>query len=161
MLYLLDANVLITAERDYYGFEQVPQFWDWLVDMGKAGHIKLPYEIHKEIADGRGDLKDWIVQAEVKDALILDEEADQGIVNDVLEQGYGENLTDSEIEKIGRDPFLVAYALAQPDRCVVSKEVSSPKKQRANRKVPDVCADVGAKIMKDFDLYKALGFKAK
>lgn len=161
MLYLLDANVLITAERDYYGFEQVPQFWDWLVDMGKANHIKIPYEIHKEIADGRGELKDWIVQSDVKDALILDEEADQDIVNDVLEQGYGENLSDSDLEKIGRDPFLIAYALAQPNRCVVSKEVSSPKKQGANRKVPDVCNTVGVPLMKDFDLYKTLGFKAK
>ncbi|MCY4508918.1 MAG: DUF4411 family protein [Acidobacteria bacterium] len=32
MLYLLDANVLIDAHRDYYPLGRVPEFWDWLID---------------------------------------------------------------------------------------------------------------------------------
>jgi len=31
LLYLLDANVLIAANRDYYPLGRVPEFWDWLV----------------------------------------------------------------------------------------------------------------------------------
>ena len=30
LLYLLDANVLITANRDYYSVKRVPEFWAWL-----------------------------------------------------------------------------------------------------------------------------------
>ena len=30
VLYLLDANVLIDANRDYYPIHRVPEFWDWL-----------------------------------------------------------------------------------------------------------------------------------
>ena len=41
-LYLLDANVLIDAQRDYYPFEMVPEFWDWLVHMARQGTIKVP-----------------------------------------------------------------------------------------------------------------------
>ena len=37
MLYLLDSNVLIDANRDYYPIERVPEFWDWLVAMGELG----------------------------------------------------------------------------------------------------------------------------
>jgi uncharacterized protein DUF4411 len=59
------------------------------------------------------------------------------------------------------DPFLIAYALAQSDRVVVTKEVSKPSKLRANRKVPDVCDDVGVKWIKDFDFFKVAGFSTK
>ena len=71
--------------------------------------------------------------------MILDEEADQGLLNQVIGRGYANDLTDSEIEEIGRDPFLVAYAMMGEDRVVVTKEVSKPSKQRANRRIPDVC----------------------
>ena len=33
MLYLLDANVFIDANRDYYPLDRFPEFWDWLVPL--------------------------------------------------------------------------------------------------------------------------------
>jgi len=161
VLYLLDANVLIRAHEDYYGIDQVPQFWDWLLRSAQNGIVKMPFEIHDEIAISTGLLKDWITAAEVKRALILDEEVDQDLVDQVLSKGYAPDLNDSEIEKVGRDPFLVAYALAQPNRVVVTKEVSKPSKRRANRKVPDVCNDVEVQWMKDFDFFKISEFNTK
>ncbi len=161
MLYLLDANVLIRADEDYYGFDQVPQFWDWLYAECQAGIVKMPLEIWQEVSGSRTQLGKWINDATVKDALILNEEADQTLVNDVLANGYGAALTDAELEKIGQDPFLVAYARVTANRVVVTKEVSAPSKLRANRKVPDVCNTFGTRWMKDFDLYRTLGFKVK
>ena len=159
MLYLLDANVLIRAHEDYYGIDQVPQFWDWLLATATAGTVKMPFEIHDEIAISTGPLKNWITQTEVKRALILDEEADQGLLNQVIGRGYANDLTDSEIEEIGRDPFLVTYAMMGEDRVVVTKEVSKPSKQRANRRIPDVCNAFNVPWMNDFDFFKATGFK--
>ena len=49
MLYLLDANVLIDANRDYYPIARVPEFWDWLLEMGRLGRIKIPLEIYEEV----------------------------------------------------------------------------------------------------------------
>ncbi len=161
MLYLLDANVLIRAHADYYGIDQVPQFWEWLLKTAAIGHVKMPFEIHQEIAISSDPLGKWISETEVKNVLILDEEADQDVVNHVLEQGYGKNLTDSDLEKIGQDPFLIAYGLQQKDRIVVTKEVSAPSRTRANRKIPDVCHDLGVGWLKDFDFFKIAGFKAK
>lgn len=46
MLYLLDANVLIDANRDYYQMSRVPEFWDWLVEMGTHGLVKIPLEVY-------------------------------------------------------------------------------------------------------------------
>lgn len=57
--------------------------------------------------------------------------ANLGLVQTVLIDGYASDLTDDELEQIGRDPFLIAYALADHGmRCVVTVESSEPKKQR-------------------------------
>ena len=39
MLYLLDANTLIDAKRDYYPISRGPEFWDWIIYQGKQGKI--------------------------------------------------------------------------------------------------------------------------
>ncbi|HEX3665531.1 MAG TPA: DUF4411 family protein [Rhizomicrobium sp.] len=47
-MYLIDANVLITAHNTYYSIEQVPKFWDWLRAMGEAAEIKMPWKFMKK-----------------------------------------------------------------------------------------------------------------
>ncbi|NBC32914.1 MAG: DUF4411 family protein [Alphaproteobacteria bacterium] len=159
MLYLLDANTLIRANADYYGLNQVPPFWSWLVAEAAAGHVKMPFEIHAEIAAGNDDLADWITRRTVVDALVLDEEVDSGLFNYVLATAYGPNLTDTELEEAGADPFLVTYALMGDARTVVTKEISRPSKTRGRRKLPDACDDVNVPWMNDFRFYKARGFR--
>jgi hypothetical protein len=107
VLYLFDANVLITAGNTYYPIDQVPEFWEWLHYQGMAGDIKLPLEIMEEILAGKKDddpLLAWIKDAENKKALLLDETVDGDLVNAVVESGYADDLTDDQIEEIGRDP---------------------------------------------------------
>ena len=87
-------------------------------------------------------------QTEIEQALLLDEEVDVALVQDVITIGYANDLTDSDAEQIGRDPFLIAYALAQPaDRCVVTVEGPKPSKKRQNRHIPDVCGGLGVRCM--------------
>jgi hypothetical protein len=157
MLFLLDANVLIDANRDYYPLERVSQFWDWLVGRGSSGDLKVPIEIFDEIAAGNDDLAAWIKQPNVREALVLDESVDVGVI---VESGYGSDLDDVELVKLGKDPFLVAYAYADPSsRCVVTTETSSPRKKRANRKIPDVCSDFGIRCVNAFQLVRELDFR--
>jgi len=55
---------------------------------------------------------------------------------------------------------LIGYALVNPSEItVVTKEVSAPSKQRANRRVPDVCKYFGIRAINDFDFYRELNFK--
>ena len=57
MLYLLDANVLIDANRDYYPLGRVPEFWEWLVDRASRHQVKIPLDMYEEIlAGGEDDL---------------------------------------------------------------------------------------------------------
>ena len=162
VLYLLDANVLIDANRDYYPIERVPEFWDWLAAMGEPGRVKIPQEIYEEIVlppPSRKDvLVDWLRNH--RDALLLEEQVRVDLVGDVIERGYADDLKDDEIEKIGRDPFLVAYALADvQNRCVVTNEQSRPSRIRANRHLPDVSREFKVSCINTFDLIKELDFR--
>lgn len=99
MLYLLDANVMIDANRDYYSIDRVPEFWDWLQHHGSQGVVKIPIEIYEEVKDGNDDLAKWIRQSHVKDALLFDVDANPVLVSIAVEQGYAPDLTDDEILK--------------------------------------------------------------
>ena len=128
LLYLIDAN------RDYYPIERILEFWQWLLERGKQGRIKIPQEFY--------------------------EEAPENQVSLVTEQGYADDLTDEDIEKIGRDPFLVANALVDvQNRSVVTTERSSPRRRRANRKLPDVCNDFNVRCINTFTLIQELDFR--
>ncbi len=160
MLYLLDANVLITANRDYYPLERVPEFWTWLVDCGVAERVKIPVEMYEEVlaGDTKDELTRWL--KDNRDVLVLDEDVDEKLVARVTEEGYGSNLTDEEVERMGRDPFLIAYAVRDgASRVVVTTEVSRPSAERANRKIPDVCRKFDIHPCTTFDLIAELDFK--
>ncbi len=103
-------------------------------------------------------LASWM--ANHKDDFRLKEDADPVLVNKIVTEGYAPDLTDIELIEIGKDPFLVAHALARyGERCVVTAEVSAPSKQRANRRLPDVCKTFGVQCQNPFQVYRDLGFR--
>lgn len=159
MLYLLDANTLIRANGDYYPIERIPQFWDWLIECGRAGRVKIPNEIADEVTAGRDEVAEWLKSEDAKAALRLGEKVDVSALRHVVASGYAPDLDATEMQKIGKDPFLVAYALGKPGRTVVTKELSKPSKQRANRKVPDVCNLCGITWLNDFGFYRDADFR--
>jgi len=162
LLYLLDANVLIDANRDYYSLERVPEFWEWLENGGVNGHVKIPLEVYEEIRDGDDELADWSKQEQIKAALLLQEEVDVSLVSRATDEGYASDLTDDEVVTISRDPFLIAYALIDTgSRCVVTTEVSKPSRIRANRHLPDVCRDLGVGCYNTFEFVRALNFSTR
>jgi hypothetical protein len=165
MLYLVDASVLITAKDNYYPFDVVPEFWEWLEYEAEHGRIKMPIEIFEEIKDGPKSksnnldrLYTWISGESVRDALLLKESVNTPLVQRVVKEGYAPDLSDDEVEELGRDPFLIAYGMSKPARCVVTAELPKPSKKRQNRKVPDVCDTFGVAWCGPFDLNKQLGF---
>lgn len=93
--------------------------------------------------------------------IVVAEPTDGTVLGTIIAKRYAPDLDDVEIEKIGRDPFLIAAALIAPDRAVVTREDPSPKKQRVNRKVPDVCDTMGVAWIYNFELWRRLDFRAQ
>lgn len=59
MAYLLDADILIQAKDEYYGFDLCPGFWDWL-DRGNArGWVFSVKAVGDELARGNDALAQW------------------------------------------------------------------------------------------------------
>lgn len=110
------------------------------------------------IGSKKGDpLIDWM--NDNGPALLLDEDVVPDNVQHVIAAGYAPDLNDFELHEIGRDPFLIAYAITDPNRCVVTVETSKPAKQRQNRKIPDVCKTIGVACCGPFEVYRQLGFR--
>lgn len=83
-LYVLDANVLITAHNQYYPIDAVAEYWGGLVHVGSQGLVKMPYEIFDEVKDGPGGETDllfaWLRHQETKAALLLPDMVDPVLV---------------------------------------------------------------------------------
>jgi len=158
-LYLIDANAPIRANGDFYDLQRIPQFWEWLLVQADGGKVKMPREVYDEVSQSPDLLGQWMRQPEVRRVMVLDEATNRAKVQRVVEEGYAPDLSDTELPRLGRDPFLVAAALGGGDRVVVTKEVSKPSAQRANRKVPDVCRGFGIDSITDFELYRRLDFR--
>ena len=157
-LYLLDCNALIDAERSYYPRDRLPEFWVWLLSRAQAGSVKIGLE-QLEKMDAKDDaLAHWLTEHRAD--LLLSEEPRAELLSQVYEVGCAPDLSDIEVERIGDDPFLIAYALHDPEaRVVVTTEVSKPKRQKANRHLPDVCADFGVRCIDTFALIRELDFR--
>src|SRR3546814_13995518 len=79
----------------------------------------------------------WVQEDAHKSAILFDEDVRPELVQQVVGH-YAADLTDDELEAIGRDPFLIARALADPgNRCIVTTEVS--KRRSEERRVGKEC----------------------
>ena len=115
MQYLIDSNVLITANATYYESGRIPQFWEWLGQKAKAGIVKSPVEILREITPNVKDrgFFEWIDTNTAN--LALPEEQLEKLVIHVLEKGYGfqpSEFADGFPVENTNDAVLIAYALA-------------------------------------------------
>tara|TARA_R110002110_G_scaffold216522_1_gene430536 strand:- start:75 stop:566 length:492 start_codon:yes stop_codon:yes gene_type:complete len=157
-MFLLDASVLITAHNTYYALERVPEYWAWLRHHGNNGDIAIPEEIYAEIEGGNDLLADWMSEEDSKDCLKMAEEADPDHLTHILGV-YGNALSEDDLIKIGKDPFLVAAGFAdKQQRIVVTAEVSKPGREGANRHIPNICEDCGVNWINPIEFLQQLNF---
>ena len=151
---------MIDANKYYYPIDRVPEFWEWLIFQGDEGKIKVPIEIFEEILAGSDELVYWIKDDLTKNALLLNEDVSPSNVAKVVSEGYASDLTDVEIEKLGRDPFLLAYGLVDKNhRVIVTTEASKSSKLRANKHIPDVARFFNIRSVNTFQLTRELDFR--
>lgn len=58
-MYLLDANVFITAKNTHYGLDFVPAFWDWVSVAHAAGRVTSVRAVRDELEAGHDELAVW------------------------------------------------------------------------------------------------------
>ena len=168
MQYLLDSNVLITANSTYYEIDRIPHFWDWIARQAVLNTVKLPEQMMKEITPNNkyDTFLKWLAANSV--ALTLNPENIQRFSTVVLRRGYGinesEQLAAGFSESNANDAILVAHALAdKANRKVVTlesvQETGNPLPLPRRRKIPLVCRELGVECINTFDLIRELDFK--
>lgn len=153
MSYLLDANVFIEASRRYYGFDLVPQFWDWLIDAHSRGVVMTVQQVADEITPG-DELHNWFSQlpptfVEPHTSAVATE------VGVLSAWAIGHGFTQAAINTFmgSADLWLIAQARAH-GHTVVSHEMLINLGRRNAVKIPNVCAANGVACIDTFDLWR-------
>lgn len=158
--YVLDANVFITANRQYYSFELAPKFWDSLVSHAKDGRIESIDRIKNELERGKDDLSKWAKGdfshyfASTDDDEVIESYREiMGWVNSQRQ------FTDEAKAEFAGNPdgWLVAYAKAKK-RIIVTHEVLAPY-ARNKIKIPNICQAFNVPFVNVFEMLRSLKVK--
>lgn len=150
-MYLLDANVFITASRGYYGVDFCPAFWDWL--RREEGAVASIAAIRAELLDE--DLDAWARGAGHFFLPVGSHPAEAQAVREWVLDPVRPYAGEIRVEWLGGpDAALVAEALAR-GATLVTEEKSAPGSV-ASIKVPDVCAGLGVRCIDTFAMLREL-----
>lgn len=157
-LYLLDANVYITAHRSYYAFDLCPGFWGCLIHYFNAGRILSIDRVRDELVGYGDELSDWVQNSPAAWFALSLEETVTDTYREVMSWVYGNAQfypqAKNEFSR-GADGWLVAYARSH-NGIVVTLETYQ---QNVRRKVPlpNVCDQFGVPRMNTFEMLRELG----
>jgi hypothetical protein len=156
-IYLLDANALIQAARQYYAFDIAPRFWTMLVEHAKAGKIGSIDRIADELAKGNDALAAWAKSDFASAFLTTDDGAVLASYRHVMtwveRQAQFFDAAKAEFAGVA-DGWLIAYAIAK-DCTVVTHEAYAPQ-VRKNVPIPNVCAAFGVRCVDTFVMMREL-----
>jgi len=143
--YLLDANILIEANKRYYHNQIVPSFWQWLINDEQIYTID---KVKAEIRDGNDALYGLI-----KGVKTISYNQNIGTVSDHVARSYRDQ---AEISKFfsKADPILIATAIVNTDMVIVTNEVLVGINSQ-KIKIPNVCQSLGVQYkIGIFDILK-------
>lgn len=61
-MYLLDANVFITAKNSYYAFDIAPGYWDWIEKSNESGLVFTVDAVVDELTSAKDELSTWVTR---------------------------------------------------------------------------------------------------
>ncbi|MCC8376727.1 DUF4411 domain-containing protein [Photorhabdus sp. HUG-39] len=164
MIYLIDSNVFIQAQNEYYCFDVCPGFWEFIERKFNEGQFISIKNVYHELAK-----QDDAVFAWVKDRKSFFQSVDDidtqknfsEIVNYVNEE-YSPRHKNSRLHIQTflnvADPWIVAKARTV-HATVVSHEVRDKSKQSPKPKIPDVCDHFHVPTIRTSELLRSFQVK--
>lgn len=154
-MYLLDANVFITAKNLHYGFDIAPGFWDWL-DQGHAkGLLRSTEQVRHELMAGSDELSGW-----AKDRESFFYPADASMITSMqrlalwARSGRFSSTAADEFLRVA-DFQLVAHAHAHNFTVVTHERPNPLAKKRIL--IPDACQELGVPWMDPYSMLRIAG----
>ena len=158
-MYLLDANVFITAARQHFSFDLAPGYWTWLVEQHAAGRLASVAAVRDELLVGDDALSAWA--ANLPDSFWLHETTQTvaAMRSLVVWASSANRFTPAGIAEFldSADLRLIAEGYAGR-HTVVTHEVSSPGARRRVL-IPDACAELKVACLNPWQLHQVLGLR--
>lgn len=154
MAYLLDANVFIEAQKNYYSFATCPAFWDWLIRENGTGKVISHKSVLEELIDYGDELSTWAKHRGRAFFILMDAQTSQHmatVADWVQNADYKQAVKNLFLS--GADPILIPCALAH-SHTVVSHEVHIEGLKR-KVKIPTVCRALGVRCITTFQMLAA------
>lgn len=155
--YVLDADILIAAHRNYYAPDLCPGFWDCLEHHIRTGQVIVIDRIEAEILNPEV-LVQWVARA--TDGATASTRSQP--VSDAYRQMVdwvkdNPQFQPAALDEFGRgaDGWLAAYARVT-GAVLVTNEVANPNK-RNKVPLPDICAQFGVRCINTYAMLRELG----
>lgn len=147
MIFLLDANILISAYNyDFPPRKNPGEFWSWFQDCGDEHTLIIPQKVMEEVQRGTDDLHAFLSKMEgVRTESTL---SALPYLSRVV-TAYGQ-MDEADLERLDKkaDPYIIAHAL-DLGATVVTNEIPRPGIfTPANKKIPDVCSQLGVSCIR-------------
>ena len=148
--YVIDTNVLLEAANNYYAFDRVPAFWEWLERQFIDGVVRTLTMVKDEV-DFPPDVVSWVAERE-RDGHLIDEsdpliQTEYGrMAGWLVSQPLGAEHIANFMSKA--DLWIIAAAKVRGST-VVTQEVAAGRGSRKVR-IPDVCAQFRVKCINTF-----------
>jgi hypothetical protein len=152
MVYLLDANVFISAKNLHYGFDFCPAFWHWLDDRNVDGTVFSIEKVGDEVVAGADDLARWAAERRANFFLPLD----PGVVASlaaVSAWATGQSYDPAAVSTFLSiaDYYLVSQAHARGHTIVTHEKPGASAKKI---KIPDACIGLGIRCITPYEMLR-------
>ena len=159
-LFVLDANVFITAHRRYYTLDLCPGFWNCLIHHFHSGRILSIDRVRDELIGNGDELSDWVQGAPADMFVASLEKPVIDAYQEVMSWVHGDPqfYTQAKDEfSRGADGWLVAYAMSHNVTLVTLETYQNGAKRRVP--IPNVCDQFGVTPMDTFEMLDDLGVR--
>ena len=156
-MYLLDANVFISANRRFYRFGVVPGFWEWLHQANMRREVASVVSVQKELEAGGDNLTDWVKQH--KD---LFEHPAQAFVGSSTQ--LAQWVVNMKYTQLAQRQFFAAadFELVSQAHALGATVVTEERPQPGSRKrvlIPDACDALNVQWTDPFTMLEKCGAK--
>lgn len=161
--YLIDANVLMEANRRYYSLDLAPAFWEYLIRSAKKGPIRSIDRVYDEILKGKDDLTEWAKKSFT--FAFVNTKNDEKVIEIYAELmqwaikqiRYTQAAKDEFARVENADAWLIAYAKVH-EYIIVTQEVLDLNIKK-KIPIPNVCDQFDVKYINTFQMLRELNFK--
>ncbi|HCQ8178241.1 TPA: DUF4411 family protein [Morganella morganii] len=158
MSYLIDANIFIQAQQDYYCFDLCPGFWQFMESKFRSGEVISIRNVYDELQKRDDKVCDW--SNEIKHCFqSVDDHDTQKTFSEIANYVFTEYSPRHEnslphIQKFlsVADPWIIAKAKTT-NSIVVTHEVRNTT-NGCRPKIPDICDYFNVKTIRTNELLR-------